>query len=461
MKFIWLTVLLSFLWRVDAKSQTVSVERMTIHSSWGGLGTPRRSDLLLERKGKDYFADGRIIPAEQVQALLSAIEEPVVTAPILSNTGITADWLQGHVGTAEKFATYIDYEAGNEAQKQLFRSAFIDTAMTQRRLETLYKSFHTDDYPHMSVTLVLTTGVELDMRSDSQHPLMLPWKVSNEQTAKETYNAHVSKALAALLPHDFTNQGALTSGDEYSDGLVGELASYTGSDIKTRWEALGAQAKAGNALGSLKGFYEVRNPEVNSYHNLAYGKEWKGGDPQEENLHVNLWRAGFPKGFVVNAVLLRKSGKVEGVELLPEKAKSYEQLALSVDWLKHYLDTHPNQYACLFYVHGLSFTPKSMRIFAADMKAAGRNDLVSRVREVQDKVALIETAPLESSLEYGQGNYWLVLPDKTVILWRWQTTAGVLLWKPTDFPAKECSEYGTVTGGCSGAVISPTGQLLR
>ena len=198
---------------------------------------------------------------------------------------------------------------------------------------------------------------------------------------------------------------------------------------------------------------------MNSYHHLEYGKEWKGSDSQEENLHVDLWRSGFPKGFVVNAVLLRKASKVEGVDLLPEKSKDYEQLALSVDWLKRYLDTHPNQHARMFYVHGLSFTTKSMRIFAADMKAAGRNELVTKVKAVQDKVALIETAPLESSLEYGQGNYWLVLPDKTVILWRWQTTSGVLLWKSSDFPVKECTEYGTVTGGCSGAVISPAGQL--
>ncbi len=103
----------------------------------------------------------------------------------------------------------------------------------------------------MNVIFMLNTGAKLSVCSDSQHPLMLPWKVGKGETAKETYNANVSKALAALLPHDFANREALTSGDEYVDGLVGELASYTGSDTKIRWEARGAQAKAGNALGSL------------------------------------------------------------------------------------------------------------------------------------------------------------------------------------------------------------------
>lgn len=399
MKWAWVALLLILIGQVPARSQTALIESIAVQSSWGGLGKPRHSELLIERKGKDYVANGHLIPPEQVQALFNAAEEPSVTRPVLANVGITAGWLRDHVNTAGKFATDVDYERGTEDQKQLFRSAFLDQAMAQLRLETLYKSFHTDDYPHMNVILVLNTGAKLSVCSDSQLPRMLPWKVSRGQTAKETYNARVSEALAALLPHDFTNRQALTSGAEYADGLVVELARYTGIDIKTRWEALGAQVRAGDALSSLRSFYEVRHPEVNSYHHLESGKEWKGSGPQEENLHVDLWRSGFPKGFAVNAVLLRKAGKVEGIDLLPERVKKYEQLALSVDWLKRYLNTHPNQHARLFYVHGLSFTPKSIRIFAADMKVAGRNDLVTRVAAVQDKVALIETAPLESSLE--------------------------------------------------------------
>ncbi len=146
MKLAWLALLLISTGQVPAKSRTALVESITVQSSWGGLGKPRRSELLIERKGKDYIANGHLIRSEQVQALFNAVEEPSTAGPVLANVGITAGWLRDRVNTAGKFATYVDYVTGTEDQKQLFRSAFVDQAMAQRRLETLYQSFHTDDY---------------------------------------------------------------------------------------------------------------------------------------------------------------------------------------------------------------------------------------------------------------------------------------------------------------------------
>jgi hypothetical protein len=190
---------------------------------------------------------------------------------------------------------------------------------------------------------------------------------------------------------------------------------------------------------------------VNSHHNLDFGKSWDNGNPHEENLQVDLWRSGFPKNFVVAAVLKREDGKIEGSNTLPERSAPYEQLVLSIPWLKEYWDTHANEHAWLFYVHDRSFTEKAMQIFPEDMKAAGREDLVPKVKAVQDKAALIET---------GNGDYWIVLPDKSMILWRWQSTSNVLRWKTSTFPATECTQYRTVTGGCSGTLISQDGQVL-
>ena len=190
---------------------------------------------------------------------------------------------------------------------------------------------------------------------------------------------------------------------------------------------------------------------MNSYHNLDYGKEWTDGNPHEENLQVDLWRPSFPKNFVVAAVLRREGGRVDSSYTLPDRVAPYEQLVFSIPWLKAYLVAHPTDHAFLFFVQDRSFTEKAMRIFAADMKEAGREDLVSKVRVVQDKVALLET---------GSGDYWILLPDKSVILWRWASLANILLWKPADFPEKECTDYATSSGGCSGTLISPEGIIV-
>jgi hypothetical protein len=82
------------------------------------------------------------------------------------------------------------------------------------------------------------------------------------------------------------------------------------------------------------------------------------------------------------------------------------------------------------------------------MNAIGRNDIVERVRSVQTHAALLES---------GYGDYWIILPDKTTIMWRWASLNQILKWKVNQFPAHECTDYRTVSGGCAGVIISPHG----
>lgn len=441
-------------------AQVTSPRTITIRSSWGGLGKPSHSELVIQRIADHYAANGRTIPREQVQALQNAIEEPRLDTPNVANLGLARHWLRDHAEESGKYATYVDYESGSEEQKNLFQAVFTDNRTIQRRLNSIYASSHTDDYPHMVVELVFDDQTTLAVTSNSQHPYMIPWTVSRREGAANSYNANISRAIFALLPSEFTNREALTAGNDYSDGLMAALAQATGSEVENRWETLGAKSKAGDAIRALKRDYEVRRSDVNSYHGLGFGKEWKDGNPQEENLQADLWHPGFPQGFVVAAVLMRHDGKVEGADVLAERAARYEQLVLSIGWLRQYWSSNPKEHARMFYVHGVSFTDKAMRIFAADMKAAGHEDLIQRVRAVQNKVVLLETSSQDHSLEYGNGDYWIILPDKSMVLWRWQSMNNVLMWKPKVLSAKECSDYGTVTGGCSGIVVSPEGKII-
>ena len=194
---------------------------------------------------------------------------------------------------------------------------------------------------------------------------MIPWKIIRGETTTVTYNADISRALLALLPEKFTNREALSDENEYATGLLQELAGDTGNQVKTGWEALKAQHKAGVALTILKQSYQVRRSDANSYHNLDYGKEWSGGDSHEENLHVDLWKPSFPKNFLVAAVLFRNGQQTIGADALSQASSQYEDLVLSIGWVKKYWNAHPDEHAWLFYVHDRSFTEKAMRIFEA------------------------------------------------------------------------------------------------
>jgi hypothetical protein len=377
---------------------------------------------------------------------MSAIQETPAVVPKAASLGITAQWLKENADQAGGYGSGLHYKDGIPEQKALFRVAFEDQRTLPYRLKQVYESFHTDDYPHMRAQLVLQNGTQVTLTTDSQNPYMLPWCVIANGTSTKMYNSNISRALFALLPPKFTNRERLTEESD-SSGLSAMLGEETADTIERRWELIGAEHLSGHALAVLRRDYEVRSATVDPYHDLAFGKAWDV-EPHEENLHATLWRPGFPKGFTVTAILLRQNGNTEGPTELLKRAPAYEKLVFSVPWLDAYLQSHPAEHASLFYVHGVSLTDKTMHIFAEDMNAIGRNDIVDRVRGVQNHAALIET---------GHGDYWIILPNKTAIMWRWQSLDHILRWEVDEFPAHECTDYRSVSGGCAGVIISPSG----
>lgn len=431
-------------------AQTQKVQTLRVQSNWGGLGQPAHSDFSVHREHNTYSADGRIVPGDLLNALVDVVGEAPVSAPTAVNLGITTRWLREHADQAGEHAGRLYYKEALPEQKALFRETFENGWTLPSRLKQVYQTFHTDDYPHMRAQLVFENGVQVTLTTDSQNPYMLPWCVTANGTTTKTYNANISRALFALLPLNFDNHERLTDEGESSLGLLAMLGEETADTVEARWDMLGAQHDSPDALAELRTTYEIRSATVDSYHDLAFGKPWDAGEPREENLHATLWRQGFPKGFTVTAILLRQNGITEGASELLKRAPRYADLVFSVPWLDAYLKSHPEEHAWLFYVHRESLTDKAMHVFADDMKAIGRPDLLNRVRGVQHQAALLES---------GHGDYWIILPDKTVIMWRWQSLDHILKWKVNAFPAHECTNYRTVSGGCAGVVISREGII--
>ena len=81
----------------------------------------------------------------------------------------------------------------------------------------------------------------------------------------------------------------------------------------------------------------------------------------------------------------------------------------------------------------------------------GREDLIPVVQAQQSQIALLKIGFV----------YWLLFPDKHMMLWRFEGPRGFLKWKLSDFPARECGEYYRVNnGGCSGRQITSSGELV-
>jgi hypothetical protein len=236
------------------------------------------------------------------------------------------------------------------------------------------------------------------------------------------------------------------------DGLALHLAGIVMKDIEERWKLLGAESKDGEALSRIRSAYTIVTADVNVNHDVTFGVYSEKNGGEEENLHALVKKPTFPKGLTENVILRYRNGKAIGVDGFLNGASRYEQLVLSVPWLSRLRAKYPNSGTTLLWVHDVSFSDKAMKQFSADMHVLRKDALAMEVRKVQRDVAV---------LNVSYGDWWLVLPDKRMVLWRYESVSGLLGFKQADFRLHECTDYQGVTGGCVGAVVSAEGELVK
>ena len=125
----------------------------------------------------------------------------------------------------------------------------------------------------------------------------------------------------------------------------------------------------------------------------------------------------------------------------------------SVPWLKKFIDGHPHVSFRISYVQNASFGEKAMRTLSGDMKLRDRNDLIGQVKAQQTQIALLIVG-----MRYAEA-YWLVFPDKHLLLWRYIGPSGLLKWSPSDFKGggmRRLSRHRAAQAGKS----APDGTLV-
>lgn len=413
------------------------VSRIEVHCHWGGLGIPQDSDLPLDANAANAAATANLV---------AALDQPPIPRPDLQNLEITPAWLKEVAsGAALKLDSRFADAASN--QKDIFVRAFNNAEIIDRVVRSLFQFVRFDDYPSAAVKVTFSDGSTLSAESNSYYPFMLPWRL--EGRSGVTYNANISRAIAALMQPETLNRDRLTG-----DDLDAKIAGHVMAEIRGDWHLLDAENRAAATLATLRTSYQVQSAEIHGSHHPEYGLEWRGGAPQETNLHASLRKPSMPSNMTDALVLLYQDGKVQGVEGFMGSAARYESLPFSIPWLASYIRRHPQIEARVSYVHDASFGDQAMRVFADDMHRIGRDEVVSEVRARRSEITLLITGAV-----YGE-SYWLVFPDKRVMLWRSGGPSGLLKWTPEDFRTRSCSRYQGVEGGCVGAFVAPDGTLV-
>lgn len=262
-----------------------------------------------------------------------------------------------------------------------------------------------------------------------------------------TYNADISRAVAALLPDESVNKSTL-EGDE----LASQLTFAVMASIEWEWNLLGAEEHAGEALKMLRTAYEVITAELTPYSDSQYGTFAYFDALKETDLQATIRRSNFPSNLADALVLRYADKKIEGVDEFLKSAAKYEDLALSVPWLNDYMRDTPHAAVRISYIHDKSFGDKAMDVFAADMKLLGREDLIEQVKSQQAGIALLLINDTNTK------SNWLLFPDKHMMLWRYDGSSRLLKWAPKDFRRceRKCSDG---RGFCSGREVTAEGML--
>jgi hypothetical protein len=441
---------------VSAYAADAAIRQIEIKSSWGGLGKPQNTELVIRNENGEYRLGSTRIDPASVEVLRASIRQPAQIKPTLESLGLTGEWLGNTATRLEREAEHNDgsdstlYKLGHGSadQKGIFQHSYTDPSFMAMVLPEIFRCCHTDDYPNVTVAILYADGSRAILSSHSQSEFMLPWKVEVGDTTVETFNKNISVALAAIMPKKVSNRERISG-----RGLDLALAWVVMSAIESDWNLSNVKAHGSEALGKIGNVYKILSADINPYHDVTFGVYVKGSEVErEENLHVNLRRQDFPPGFVVTAILLYKDGKVVGVDEFLRDVSRYEDLVLAVPWLARLREKYPKWGTNLLWVHDKCLSDKALQNFAADMHTLGKDALVSEVRQVQSQVVV---------LNVSYGDWWLVLPDRRMILWRYESVMGLLGLKKSELHEHECTDYQGVTGGCVGAVVSADGELIN
>lgn len=359
--------------------------------------------------------------------------------------GITQEWLDEN---GEKVIPDRLYKPLPE-EKDFFINSFRNLKLVEKILPRIFGSwtddkgiyhlkYSTDNYPEFEMIILKKDGSETRKASSSQIMFMFN-------------NPKLGRAIAALLPKYFANRELLNG-----DYLAQEIAKEIFDEIEEEIKLVKTQTLIGDKLSLLKDRYKIRKTEISYQTSIDVGrlpteKEW-WKSPDFPSWNAELQRVDLPQNILIGVSLPYKQDKLEGFWLFYSEIDGIIRQVRSVPWLSKYIEENPETEFEIRYVENRSFSPKGKAEFLEDLKKFGANALSSEILSNLDRSIFLQV----SKKKHLGWSYWLILPDKRMILWQINGDAG-LLWKPSDF--KTLNKYETKDWFQTKAIISPNGEI--
>jgi hypothetical protein len=220
----------------------------------------------------------------------------MIARPEMENLGITENWLGAHLKAVEDRMPGA-FPGALPTQQHLFESTYTNLGAMAGIVPDLFRYASFDDNPYAEVEVDFEDGSKLAAKSYSYYAFMIPWMMNGDKNSC-TFNAAISRAVSALLPIKSPNKERLDGA-----GFDSSLGEATMRRIEDKWKMLGVEGRAEPALASLRKVYTVERADINSYHDVYFGRRWEAKGPHESNLQATLQKASFPANVHEHLVL--------------------------------------------------------------------------------------------------------------------------------------------------------------
>jgi len=234
------------------------------------------------------------------------------------------------------------------------------------------------------------------------------------------------------MPEKSANKRRLIGED-----LREELAKAVMDEIEDKWNLLEAEEQVPKALKELRKDFEIQTAFI-----------YKDKD-DEGFFNATLWRKDYPKNFSILLELPYKNGSVQNIDVFTQKIDSYKVSVFSVNWLKKYILSHPEENFRLNFDTDYSFGASLENEFYEQINPSNKQNLIDEVKRNQERISAIQVG---GKYFFSQ---WLVLPNKKMVLFRYNYFDSLMKWKVKDFNSFDCDFRK-----CVGAVISTNGNIV-
>jgi len=442
-----LLILFLLCFSFQSLAQSEQIKSIKIKSLWTGLGPTSKSSLLIKQNQGKFYINDKNIDSELITNLLKEIESDEQFN--LESFGITQDWLNQNAD--EVAQQYL--KNTSPSAREYFLQSFLNYAKIREIFPMVLSGGWTDDYPRFEMIITKKDSSKIKIYSGEQVIFMLPWSITDGKNSYVSGNPKLSRAIAALLPENFTNKKRING-----NYLLGEIVEKLKRELSEDLNRLESQDKIGNELSRLKDRYIIKKTEISSLSSIDVGtpkNAFQSDDYKTRkgpSWNAKLQRKDLPSNVIIGVSLRYISNRLETFDVFLEKIDKIVEHTLSIPWLSKYIAAKPETEFEIRFVEDRSFSPRGYENFLEDLEVFGPNSLNSELKsELEESVFLQVSEKFPS-----QWSRWLILPDKRMILWQIKGES-VFNWKPSDFETRNL--YNTKDWFQTKAIILPNGEI--